>query len=261
MNIRYLIAPTPANETSVWLAFTITNDTISGYYQRMHNPKLSEFSSQLDMCLDKTVDDTKYRFRYVHHNDPVHPKLHSRNLNETGVDHIHLGYTHSVDTQLVRDFLNSLKYCESNLSHPRNTTFLTQAVCDDIIKTCENYTKNKAPSSFLVSSNDPDYLALHQAKHVMPSIYEHEACLKNQNLPCNSQNTKTPERYRDSYLQGEINGPVQPAIVDPVTLALNASAIFAITIGLFGLKRFQQAKQETAKINSVAEPTKTNTLK
>jgi hypothetical protein len=241
MNLRYLIAPSAGNETSVWLAFTVTNNTITGYYQQLPSAPFARFSSLLDNCINKFRGESgRQRFEYVHNNDHQHSKTHSKNPQEINVDHMHMRYPDPVDTKLVKNFLMALKACENNLmERPLGTTFLTQEVCDDIVKVCENYNSSKSGNGFLVASNDPYYLMLQQDKIPLPSIFEHEQCLKQANVACNIDNIKTPVRYlaEDNNILPGNNSSVVAGTVMPAVSEISTTMAFATILGIFGLRK------------------------
>jgi hypothetical protein len=258
MNIRYLIAPTPANETSVWLAFTVTNNSLTGYFHELpKNPDLARFSRRLEYCIETTMTETKYQFEYVYRDDMQHHKAHFKNdgerkENDFHVNHIHMRYSHQVELDTVKNFLDHLKKCEiRTMYRPVNMTFLSDEVCADIIKSCENYENEKSVNGFLETSNDPYYLSLYHRGDNMPNIAEHDTCLKNKNLPCHPDNSKAPSRYSAMPV---LNNTLNVAgDVTPVMPEISSAVMLAMTVGMFGLRKLFSDKNKSSVVNAIEE--------
>ncbi|GEM_PF-6220088 len=206
---RYLIASSDSTTSPLIIAFTVHNNTLSGYLRTSHeDTSLPSLHSTFFKCADSSFfDNTRHPFEYIYQNDKDHPRVHSQAKGEIDIEHNHMKYEKTINSDMLRAFLKSLQNCE-RMQRLNMNTFITQEVIEDIVTEFAEYQtaaaqEGKQNSSWF-ASNSPHYYWLHRYNLSMPTIPEHNLCLTNSSLGCTPSNILTPPRFLKTYNEFEL---------------------------------------------------------
>jgi hypothetical protein len=239
---QYLISP-EFNKTSVMIGLRINDNIVTGYIKSWMNdykniPIIGQFFTSASTkhfwyCIDKYKKENELQYvqpyRYLILPNTEHEQSHTENAtSEIDILHTHIKHKSSMEIEILQNFLNSLKSCENEALLPQSETFLTDAVCEDIIK---QYTAFKeATNASWVTSNNPIY-----ASYPTLSMDEHLSAID------------APNTTQFLLEMGEKNASLPSPVSIMPKMSLDTMIGGPLLLGLFAFKFFNlrnKAKQD-----------------
>lgn len=206
----YIIQPKENSSITPYvLAFSITDDTITGYVRpinmlerlpyigRFFETNFTSVNRYFTYCVDNKYNadrtNTNHIVKSIHRDDPEHNSVHSDD-SEISVSHYHLKHQKKIDLVTLRNFLHALKACEEL---DASKLFFTTAVQKDIIKKYQEYKEQHRSSLNYTTSNSVYYKSLMKEKGSMPTIGDHALCLtaSPNAIGCTPDNIYTPKQF------------------------------------------------------------------